>query len=60
MPAVAFHFFKCMLQAELLDWLDMTVRRMLRKPHQPFGGIQLVFAGGTDLNTSTADQSFGL
>jgi hypothetical protein len=49
-----------MLQAELLDWLDMTVRRMLRKPHQPFGGIQLVFAGGTDLNTSTADQSFGL
>ena len=33
-------------QAELLDWLDANVREIRKQPNLPFGGIQLVFAGG--------------
>jgi hypothetical protein len=34
------------LQAEFIDWLDLNVRRIREEPDRPFGGVQLVFAGG--------------
>jgi type II secretory pathway predicted ATPase ExeA len=34
------------LQAEFIDWLDLNVRRIRVEPDRPFGGVQLVFAGG--------------
>lgn len=34
------------LQAEFIDWLDVNVRRIREEPDRPFGGVQLVFAGG--------------
>ena len=34
-----------MAAPELLDKLDCVARRVRRRPHQPFGGLQLVLAG---------------
>ncbi len=33
------------LQAEFLDWLDLYVRDIRKRPEVAFGGIQLIFAG---------------
>ena len=33
-------------QAQFIDWLDVNVRRIRNKQDCPFGGVQLVFAGG--------------
>ncbi|MDY6822477.1 MAG: helix-turn-helix domain-containing protein [Thermodesulfobacteriota bacterium] len=37
-----------MLRADLLDAIDTVLRRMRRRPHSPFGGVQILFIG--DLN----------
>lgn len=34
-----------MVRADLLDCVDMFLRRFGRKPREPFGGIQMVFIG---------------
>ena len=34
-----------MLTGDFLDWLDVKVREVRRKPLEPFGGIQLIFVG---------------
>lgn len=34
-----------MLRADLLDCIDQTLRRLRRKRHLPFGGLQILFIG---------------
>jgi ATP-dependent DNA helicase PIF1 len=34
-----------MIKADFLDFMDHEVRRILKRPDKPFGGIQLVFVG---------------
>ncbi|MCD9018811.1 AAA family ATPase [Parachryseolinea silvisoli] len=34
-----------MVRADLMDGIDIALRKNCRKPHTPFGGIQMVFVG---------------
>jgi len=34
-----------MLRADLLDAIDSVLRRLRRRPHTPFGGVQILFIG---------------
>ncbi len=34
-----------MLEAEVLDWIDVTVREIRGRRNEAFGGIQLIFVG---------------
>jgi len=34
-----------MVRADVLDAMDMVLRSVRRKPHEPFGGVQMLFIG---------------